>query len=758
MNLQKTSQTTLFLLLLVSTFLGYQLQHLKFSYDIKDFFPINSEHTQFFESFLQNFSNDDDYILIGIRNEKGIFQQDFLEQVERLTEQIEVIPNIESVQSITHVKEFRRSAFYQKLLEIPYLTVSEPEKYPEDSSRIYNNPLLVDFLVSDDAKSLLLYLQNTELLDEEGCRRLTKDLYASLAGFSFEEVHIAGRCTGQTVYIDMIQREVQVFIGIALLVIVLVLWFTYRSFWGIVLPLSVVGLTVLWTMGIMVLMGKSVDLISNVIPTILMIIGIADAIHLLTHHQHLQAENRIQNNLQSSNFILKKTIKEVGKATLLTTFTTAIGFLTLTTSSFKPLVDLGFYATIGLVIALLLTYTLVPAVLVLMEGKMESPKPKPNLKLRHSLNLQGMFDWTLRHPKSIMLGSAVVTLLAVFGASQIKVNNYLLEDLKKDHFQQQAFGFFEEHFSGARPFELVVTTKDTSLQILDFEVLQEMALVDSFLAVQYGVKSMVSPVVLVKSANQIYNQGRTDFYRLPSTPEESRKITQRIEAYADDSQLGKMVSSSGTMAHISGKIPDWGSHIVRQKNEELKEFISAELKGRKLDYRITGTAHLMDLNNSFLAENVLVGLGIAIVIIGLLFGYLLQSIKMIFLVLIPNILPLLVIAGMMGFAGIDLKISTAIIFIISFGIAVDDSIHFLSRFRREVRQCDVAEAVRRTYLTTGKAIMVTSLILAAGFLTLCSSDFLGTFYIGLLIAVTLLVALLADLLLLPVLLVWFYEK
>ncbi|MEZ4886992.1 MAG: MMPL family transporter [Chitinophagales bacterium] len=767
MSLEQISKIILGCIICITVLLGYQLQQLRFSYDMEDFFPINSEDTQFFEQFRQNFGNDDDFVLVGIQHHQGIFQHDFLQQIDSLTKRIAALPNIESVQSLTNIKELRRSGMYYKLLEVPYLHFDRPEKYAEDSIRIYESPLLVDFLVSSDAKSVLLYVKNADLLGDTECRILTKDLERTFEDFSFEEYHIAGRCTGQTVYVDMIQREVRVFIGFAILAIVLFLWLTYRSFWGVLLPLLVVGLTVLWTMGIMVLNGKSVDLISNVIPTILMIIGIADVIHLLTDYEHRQAENRAKGFPKSATDILQTTVKEVGMATLLTTFTTAIGFLTLTTSRFKPLVDLGWYATIGLLIALLLTYTLVPSVLVLIEGKFQikaqklNPISALNAQKLHlgkgKMNLQNLFDWTMGHSKQIVLVSAMVCVAAIWGASQIKVNIYILEDLKEEHPQQKGFAFFEEHFGGVRSFELAMNTKDTSKHIFDFEVLQEIALVDSFLTEQYGVKNLISPVVVMKTANQIYHQGRKDYYRMPENPKETGQISKRLQQYADDIQLNKLVDASKNKAHISGKIPDWGSHLVGQKNEALDLFITRELGESQLEYRVTGTAYLMDLNNSFLAENVLKGLVIAIVIIGILFGWLLQSFRMIFLALIPNLLPLLFVAGIMGFAGIDLKISTAIIFIVAFGIAVDDSIHFLSRFRREICSHKVEAAVRETYLHTGKAIIVTSLILAVGFLTLCSSDFLGTFYIGLLIAVTLLVALLADLLLLPVLLVWFYR-
>lgn len=773
MNFPKISTVTLCLITLITLVLGYPLQYLQFSYDAEDFFPLNSNETHFFEEFRGYFGNDDDYILIGIRHSKSIFQQVFLEEIDRLTQEIEVLEGVEKVQSISNAKELRRSSFYHKLLKIPYLHIDAPEKYAEDSSRIYRSALLPDFLVSKDGHSTMLYIENASLMEHLDCRKLTEKLNQTLERFSFHEVHIAGRCTGQTAYIDLIQKEVQVFITFAVLVIILVLWFTYRSFWGIVLPLSVVGLTVLWTVGIMVWTGKPFDLISNVIPTILMIIGVADVIHLLTHYQHLQSSD---SEILTSHFpndfrLLQQAMKEVGLATLLTTFTTSIGFLTLATSSFKPLVELGLYSTIGLFIALVLTYTLIPALLVLLESKgvflhrwnvaqrEENSAQTGTSKMLSRLDLEGAFDWTMRHPKGILWGAFLLIVCAIIGATQIKVNNYIMEDLKKDHPQRQDFTFFEEAFGGARAFEMMVSLKDTSgeASIFDFEILAELEQVDRFLVDKYGVKNLISPVVLVESSNQIYQHGRLEYYHLPPTPKQTDVITKRLRQYAADVQLYRVVDSTQTLTHISGKIPDWGSYLVRQKNADLEAFIASELEGSRLEYRITGSGHLIDLNNSLLAENVLLGLLIAIGMIGILFAFLLPSVRLLWLVLIPNILPLLIVAGIMGFTGIDLKISTSIIFIIAFGIAVDDSIHFLSRFRREVQQHSVIEAVRRTYLTTGKAILVTSLILAAGFSTLCISDFLGTFYMGLLIALTLLVALLADLLLLPVLLVRFYR-
>jgi predicted RND superfamily exporter protein len=222
--------------------------------------------------------------------------------------------------------------------------------------------------------------------------------------------------------------------------------------------------------------------------------------------------------------------------------------------------------------------------------------------------------------------------------------------------------------------------------------------------------------------------------------------------------MSRLVTEDQRQARMRAQIPDWGSYIIEQKNEAFYQFLEQELPNRQLTYTITGTPHLIDLNNRFLAQNVLKGLLIALLVIALIFAVLFRSARLMLITLVPNVLPLVFIGGLMGFMGIDLKISTSIIFIIAFGIAVDDSIHFLSRFQREYKRQPLLDAVRTTYLTTGKAIVVTSLILLGGFMSFCLSGFEGTFYVGLLVSITLLVALIADLTILPVLLARLLRK
>jgi predicted RND superfamily exporter protein len=218
------------------------------------------------------------------------------------------------------------------------------------------------------------------------------------------------------------------------------------------------------------------------------------------------------------------------------------------------------------------------------------------------------------------------------------------------------------------------------------------------------------------------------------------------------------MDSTQQYARLSGTIPDWGNNIVSEKNRAFEKFLSQNIDSTMLSVKLTGTAHLIDQNLKLLSFNMLQGLILASIIIAVLMSLLYRSFMMTIISLIPNMFPLLVVAGIMGYLGINLKISTAITFTIAFGIAVDDTIHFLSKFKLELNKGKtMIRALRTTYITTGKAIIITSLVLFSGFFMLVLSDFEGTYAMGALVSVSLLVAVIADLLLLPILLLWFYK-
>lgn len=750
---KRFSRWGIFFTILISVFWLWQTRALYFDYDLERFLPIGDPDTEFFYQFQDRFGVDNDYILIGFRPAQGVFDSSFLHQLNQLTTRLEKLPQTERVINPTQFRFQRRNPnpFGPRVLSTPFFHLNNPERYRSDSLFFFQQKGWIKSFFSEDRKAVLLQLWHKAADSDEFCADLSTEVQQLVDEMEVDHAEIAGKCFGQTTFIRTLQFETVLFTGTSILAVFILLFWAYRTLLGVALPLIVVGLSVLWTIGLMAVSGKPFDLISNIIPTVLLVIGVADAIHLVTHFQLYRKAGL------GLSQALKKAVKEVGTATLLTTMTTAVGFLTLTTSTFIPLIEVGWVTTVGLFFALLLTYTLIPAILVLYGEVFKGFSDRSAWWNR--LLLQWL-SWVMNNRQLVIVISVLVLLVSPIGITQLKVNNYLLEDLKPDHPRRQAFHFFESHFSGARGMEIALVAKQENADLLQLKVLRQIERLDSFLLATYGVGSLISPVEILKQANQVSKGGDPDFYSLPSSQEDVTNLIDRFKQETGQDIWGKYVSSEKKpWMRISGLTKDEGSAVFSMRNQALMEWVKKELTNTPFQVHVSGTPHLLDLNNSYLAKNVLWGLSVAIALVGILFAIVLGSVRLGLLSLIPNLLPLIVIAGVMGFYGIDLKISTSIIFILSFGIAVDDSIHFLSRFQREMQaRSSVTLALRHTIVSTGKAIALTTIILLCGFLTLTFSNFLGTFYLGGLVAVTLFLAAFFDLTLLPVLLFLFYDR
>lgn len=729
----------------------YFLKDIQFDYDLRKFFPTNSEETDFFMDYSEKYEWDDDFVLLGLHNKAGIFEQAFLQKLDTLTKQLKRTEDIENVLSPTTINILRKTPFTAGVVTRPYITLDQPEKYISDSARIYKRPELVDRLFARDGKSVAILIRQTPDLSVERCDALSQKIDRLADELKFDEIHYAGKCFSQTAYVNLVRREVGLFVGASIVMIVFFLWISYRKIWSVWMPLLVIITTVIWTLGTMAWMGEPINFISNIIPTILMIIGISNVIHLFTKYR-LQVRKG-----HEKLAALHTAVREVGFATIFTSLTTILSFLTLTTCSIEPLMKLGIYAALGLLIAFILTYSLFPAMLILY-------RPAYNLapeKMREFWQplLFRLYKWVLNHPKSILFGAILITLSSVFGASFLKINNHLVEDLKSLDPQRIATGFFEEKFSGTRQYELAVQLKDKSKSIFDLEVLQELEKLEGYMEKTLNNNYWFSPVSLIKSSNQIDHGGNAKYYKLPKSQRKVDKLKKEILKNIDRSTFPKVFTKDEQAARFSGKIADIGSYVARQKNKDIHDFVNTNLSTDLLDVKVTGTVHLNDLIGYDVAFNVLNGLLFCLAFVFLLVAYMFKSIRMSLIAMVANVLPLLMIAGIMGFMDVDIKITTAVIFIMSFGIAVDDSIHFMSKLKLELNKGKtMPEAVRNTYLTTGKAIIVTSLILSGGFLTLALSNFTGTYHIGLFTSLCLVFAVLADLVLLPVLILKFYKE
>jgi predicted RND superfamily exporter protein len=604
--------------------------------------------------------------------------------------------------------------------------------------------------INKDATGLLIYIKHQPEISKLKCDELKSNIDGLLKYYDIEEYHYAGRSIGQSYYIDTMQFETALFIGLSFALVILFLYLSFKSWWGIWIPLLIVSVSMIWITGFMAFVNEPMNLVLTVLPTIIFVVAMSDVIHLVSKYLE---ELRLG---KTKNEAITIAYKEVGVATLLTSITTAIGFLTLLSVSLSPVKIFGIYTALGVLFAFLLAYTLLPALLVLTKP----PKlVKKNIVKNYWYKfLHSAFRFVITKYKLIFVVFLFGVCVAGIGVSKVQTNYFLLEDLKKDNEMRSQFDYFDKSYMGLRPFEMVIELEDSTKSIYDYDVLQTINKLDSFLVENYGLKQTFSIVSVLKMANRTEHGGQQKYFGLPNK-NETRKFIKKIQKFDKSNQLAMLVDSTEQYGRLRSTIGDIGKYAIDDKNVLLFDFIEKEIDKELFNIHLTGTGHLLDKNMSTLSLKLTNGLLIAVLLVSLIMGLLYKSLRIVLIAIVPNVLPLIFLAAILGFTGIDLKVSTAIIFTISFGIAVDDTIHFMSKFKLELSKGkSFLYALKRTYLSTGRAIVLTTLILCSGFLLLLFSDFLGTFYIGFLLSLTLIFALIADLLILPVLLLLFYKK
>jgi hypothetical protein len=740
----------LLFILLISGYFAFNLKNIYFDYDFEAFFSEEDVETDYFEAHRKRFESDNDFIFIAIENEGSVFEQSFLENVARFVDTLEGLPFVDGVQSLTHMDDFVKTPFSPIISKRPYLSIDQPSKLSKDSVRIFERPELAGMLIREDAKALLILIKHAPFLSKQKCDLLKTELDVQLANFNFHSYKYAGRAIGMGYYIDAMQFETVFFVGLSFVLVILFLIASFRSVWGVVIPLIIVAFYMLWIVGFIAAVGQPINLVLTVLPSIIFVVAMSDVIHLVTKYFD---ELRLGKNQLEA---VKIAYKEIGFATLLTSLTTAVGFMTLLTVGMQPVEAFGIYTAIGVVFAFVLAYTLLPALLILT-------KPPKIVQVGYTKNmwypiLHKTFRFVLKQYRGIAITFVGIIIIAGVGLSLMQADYFLLEDLKDDSSLKQDYDYFDKEFMGLRPFEMSIEVKQENTSIYDYDVLQEINKIDSFLLSDYGLKRAASVIQILKIANRTEHGGKASYYKFPNKADSDQFLGQ-IKKFDKKGMLQLFVDSTAKYARISSTIGDIGMYAINEKNERFHSFYETAIDTNLIAYHFTGTGHLLDRNMSNLSKNLTYGLLLALLIVSLLMGFLYKSVRIVLIALVPNILPLLMLGAILGFAGIDLKVSTAIIFTISFGIAVDDTIHFMSKLKLEINKGKpFLYALKRTYLSTGRAIILTTLILCSGFLLLMFSDFLGTFYVGLLISATLIFALLADLLFLPVLLLFFYNK
>lgn len=689
-------------------------------------------------------------VLYVVFDETDPFTSGFLRRLDSLTTAFERKRGVESVLSLTNVPLLERADG-----DLQANPVYDPGLDPSKLSQRYlDQPFLRGLLISEDGMATVMMIR----IDQEFNNRpervdLVNEIGAAVASMPGETA-LVGFPYLRSQYAERVSSESPLFTILALVISLSFLYFTFRAWRTVILPTVIVGLGITWTFGLMAAFDQKLNIVTSVLPALIVIIGMANAIHLTTKFfdQYLVLRSRRQ--------AMMVTLRTVGTATFLTSLTTAVGFAVLLLSGNPLLEGFGGYAAVGIMILYGLSITLIPIVY----ARVRPPRSDIASFATHD-RFSDFFDATARitrRYRGIILGLTVLAIvLGIVGASKISTDIFVFSDFYPDDPLRRNLAVFEEKFGGVLPMEVVIES-DRPGRFRTLGAMREMERLERTLGTFDSVGMTFSAVDLVKLGNQAYFGGHPAAYRLPSTyelPFLQDALGRFLEADAQNELIGNLplfVDSTFSRARIYLGVSDIGTEQMNVLADSVGALARVAFSSDEYDVVVTGTAVVSTRSGESLVRNLIVSLAVALVVISLLMAVLFRSISLTFISLAPNVIPLLIVGGAMGFAGITLKPSTALIFSLAFGIAVDDTIHFLAKYRiHRAEGKDRDSAVRQTLGETGKAILFTSLVLVGGFLVFTLSSFGGTVNMGALTALTLGVALIANLFMLPALLYQF---
>lgn len=674
------------------------------------------------------------------------FAPAFLDATDTLTRAVATYPGVERVLSLTNVPYLVREG--TTIAPQPLYDPAVPDSTMRH--RLERQQFLRGLLLADDASAAAMLVTIDRAVNESPERIALVNRIEAAAEAVPGDVALAGIPYVRTKYAERVTREAPLFTLLALLVSLLFLYLTFRAWRPVLLPTLTVALGILWTLGLMALFRHRLNVVTSILPALLVIIGMATAIHLST--QFYDQYRRLGDRRAA----LVETIRTVGLATFLTCFTTAIGFAVLLFSGSPLLMAFGWIAAAGIMFLYALSITLIPLAFMVHRP------PAATSSLASGDVWARLFErlarFTRSHGRAILAGAGVVIVIGLVGITRLSSDIFVFSDFYDDDPLRQDLAVFEEHFGGVLPMEVVVEAKRPQ-QFRSLGTLRRLDRLRGDLLALEPVGRALAVTDLVKLSNQAYFGGHPATYRLPSSYELPFLQAALEDLLAGDGgssltgNLPLLVDSTFSITRIYLGVMDIGTERMNALADTAQSRAAALFPDDRFDVYVTGSAILSTRSGENLVRNLLVSLAAALVLISALMALLFRSARLMLISLLPNVIPLVIVGGAMGFAGILLKPSTALIFSIAFGIAVDNTIHVLAKYRL-LRDAGLPldDAVRVTLRETGKALLFTSFVLMGGFLVFTLSGFGGTVNMGALTALTLGIALVTNLLLLPTLL------
>lgn len=739
--------------LLSTYFFSLQWDKMRFTYTEANLLPDDHEVNIEYNIFLETFGDEGNLIIIGIKD-STLFTVANLNAWNKLASDFKTYKEVETVVSIKDLQKLVKNQEKQQFDLIPFIkdsVHSEKEILTLKSELFEQYPFYDNFLFNKNSKAVrsAIYLDKNIVNSSARKDFITEVLIPKVEQFETAtnlDVRISGMPYIRTLNSQNIIDEIGKFIIAALGVTSLIFFFFFRSFRATFISMVVVLVGVMWTFGIIGLLEYEITVLTALIPPLIIVIGIPNCIFLINKYQH--EVNKHGNKAKS----LQRVITKIGNATLMTNITTASGFATFIITDSKLLKEFGTVASLSILAIFILCILIIP----IIYSYMPMPKDK-HLEHLNKRWITTFGDWMEHMVKNrkitIYITSLILLVASIIGIYQIKISGSLIEDMPRNADFYKDIKFFESEFNGVMPLEIMVDTKRKK-GVMKLSNLKRMDELEDLIIETPQLSKPISVVSLVKYSKQAYYNGNPKYYQLPSSQENGFILSYAKNSSQDVDLLKNFVDSTGQYARITTFMKDVGTDKMERIEENLKEKIDKLFPEENYKVTLTGKAYLFQKGTYFLVNNLILSLSLAIVLISLFMAYMFRSFRMIIVSLIPNLLPLLITAGLMGYLGVPIKPSTILVFSIAFGISVDDTIHFLAKYRQELlaNNWKIRKSVYAALRETGVSMFYTSIVLFFGFSVFIISNFGGTVALGALVSVTLLFAMLSNLLLLPSLL------
>ena len=712
-----------------------------------------------YKEFAEEFGSEE-YIFIVFKTDH-MFEPETLQMIDRITRWLEDFEYeyrddegkwrkrkiVDYVLSITNAKRMVGSEGMLEILPVMPEIPKTKEEALAAKKLLLENPFYVDNIISADGKTagIVAYLVNIpndqfyrRVLVESAREYLAEE--KSKLPYPIDGFYLGGIPVLKTDLVDMERSDSRVFTVVSVALIVVVLFLFFRNLQGIYLPLITVAFAEAWTLALMSYIGATLNVVTSMLTPLLLVLGVALVIHVLS--QYYEESVKSPDKLTAT----RRMVVHLFWPCFLTSFTTAIGFSSLCISKVVPVREFGILSAFGVLMVFVIGMSFDPALLSYL------PRPSERKKKAYDTGLLAkILRWISgvdrKRPGLIMAIGLAALLWGVIGIFRIKVETHLLKFFKESHPIRQSFAFIDENLGGINPMEVAIEGEPGSMKRAD--VLKAIDRLAQFFSEQPELGKVVSVADFIKDLNRAMHGGNPAFYKIPDTDAEVAQLLLLYEMTDQTYGLDKYVNFDYSRARLIGRIRQIGSGELVKLLKRTDEFVKGAFP-KDIRVRTTGSAILYSNLVNRLVSSLIKSFGLAVFLIWMVMSILFRSVRTGLVSMIPNVSPIVITLGAMGWFGIELNIATAMIASVAIGIAVDDTIHFISRLRREFgKDHDYRAASHRAITSVGRAIVSTSVVISAGFGVLLLSNFLPTIYFGLLTGITMITALLGVLFMLP---------